>query len=161
MLPALLQVTGRMALPGRIQPFLPRGTFQASIALCETLDSRRRTVQSRAARVCSQSLTIGGEQPPKLLTNPHFSPGALGSAACQRFLAERLKPLALLGFGREAGLGRDGRLSLVEHGSETSPKTITLLLQPAPMLGCGRFATLSRAIKAATSPKTITFQASD
>jgi hypothetical protein len=38
----------RMPGLGRIQPFLPRGTFQASIALCETLDRRRRCVQSRA-----------------------------------------------------------------------------------------------------------------
>jgi len=37
-----------MTALGRIQPFLPRGTFQASIALCETLDRRRRFVQSSA-----------------------------------------------------------------------------------------------------------------
>ena len=42
-----------MSLTGRIQPFLPRGTFQASIALCETLDRRRRSVQRRAGSVCS------------------------------------------------------------------------------------------------------------
>ena len=87
MTPVLSGGFGEVRMPGlgpRIQPFLPRGTFQASIALCETLDSRHPSVQRRAASACSQSLTL--------------SPGALGSAAFARFRAIWRKPLPLLGF---------------------------------------------------------------
>ncbi len=87
-----------MAATGRIQPFLPRGTFQASIALCETLDSRHRTVQSRTARVCSQSLTIGCERSRQLLTNPHFSPRGGQIGRRRRFFLYEAETLANAGF---------------------------------------------------------------
>ena len=57
-----------MAALGRIQPFLPRGTFQASIALCETLDA----VLSKAGRK-------------QLLTKPHHR-GASSRQNCSQTL---------------------------------------------------------------------------
>ena len=84
----------------------------------------------RGARRCpgrSQSLTL--------------PPGAPGSAACQGFLAVRLKPAPLLDSWCPARLCGDGCFPLAEHASQTSLKTITFLLKAAPLLGLRRIQT--------------------
>lgn len=89
---------------------VPAGPSRPSAAPRATLDSRRRFVQWRTARACSQSLTIGCERSRKLLINPHFSPGAHRSEGGEDVWATRLKPAPMLGLRRESGFGSEGRI---------------------------------------------------
>lgn len=86
-------------------------------------------------------VTLGVERPPKLLTNPHFSPGAQRSEAGEDFFAMRLKPSPMLDSWCPARLCGDGCFPLAEHASQTSLKTITFLLKAAPLLGLRRIQT--------------------
>ena len=94
-----------MTALGRIQPFLPRGTFEA---FGRTARDIGQTTPFRPMGGCSppKVVTLGVERPPKLLTNPHFSPGALGSGAFQGFLARRLKLAPMLRFSVNTALPR-------------------------------------------------------
>jgi hypothetical protein len=78
--------------------------------------------------------------------NYHLSPGELGSAASSRFLAIWRKPAPTLDSWRPEGICGDGRFPLAEHASETSPKTITFLLKPAPLLDFGRITALKNSL---------------
>ena len=61
---------------GRIQPFRPGGTFEA---FGRTARDIGQSTPFRPMGGCSppKVVTLGVERPPKLLTNPHFSPGVL------------------------------------------------------------------------------------
>lgn len=111
-----------------------------------TLDKRRRSVQSRAARVCSQSLTIGCERPRKLLTNHHFSPRGGQIGRRRRFFLYEAETLANAGF--------DASIRLLQERSP-SPRCArfcNLLTnphhapQPALLLGFGRIAGLKHSL---------------
>lgn len=73
----------RTTLVGRIQPFRPGGTFEAFGRTARDIGQSTPFCPKPGASSCSQSLTL--------------PPGAPGSAACQGFLAVRLKPAPLLG----------------------------------------------------------------
>ena len=119
---------------GRIKPFLPLGAFEALGRTARVIGQTTPVCPKPGASSCSQSLTIGARAGVQAAHKPSLCPRRACVGSVPRISRHLAETRATAGFQRESGLGGDGRLFLVESGSETCSQSITLLLKPAPLL---------------------------
>ena len=119
---------------GRIQPFRPGGTFEAfgRTARHWTVDA----VSSNGGLLAPKSCHLRGRATAKTAHKPSLFPRRASDVqGVTDFLPCRWNPLQCWVLGVQGASAGTDVFLLAEHASETSPKTITFLLKPAPLLG--------------------------
>ena len=125
-----------MTATGRIQPFRPGGTFEAfgrtahdigqTTPYCPKQDSEGLLTESHHR----------GRAAAKTAHKPSLFPRRASDVqGVTDFLPCRWNPLQCWVLGVQGASAGTDVFLLAEHASETSPKTITFLLKPAPLLG--------------------------
>ena len=123
-----------MTALGRIQPFRPGGTFEAfgRTARHWTVDA----VSSNGGLLAPKSCHLRGRATAKTAHKPSLFPRRASDVqGVTDFLPCRWNPLQCWVLGVQGASAGTDVFLLAEHASETSPKTITFLLKPAPLLG--------------------------